>query len=154
MRKLSMNPIEALHTLADDFQSLAFMAPTDKSDGPKCGHGCERLRDILYSHQDAVLWAREYESHNHLIPTPDDNPLIRIEKLRGEILSIQPTGPNAKLIGECLTRINDKLDVLFLALKQHTVGPRWLDELVDYQRAEHQRAKAELLHPQFTGGAA
>lgn len=71
---------------------------------------------------------------------PHNNPLILIERLRGRVLCYQtnlPDNSSRKEILGHLGAIQDFIDVIHFALRQHPDGRRWQHELAEYEREQH-----------------
>jgi hypothetical protein len=68
---------------------------------------------------------------------PDDNPLLAIEQLRGQVLRYAER--RRQLFEQRLNAIQNCCDELHHALREHPEAERWCAELVAYERAEHQR---------------
>jgi hypothetical protein len=79
---------------------------------------------------------------------PVGNPLLAIEQLRGRVLRYPlPEGRCKQLIEERLVAIQNCCDELHLGLHRHPEIERWRTELVAYERAEHQRERANARKP-------
>jgi hypothetical protein len=79
-----------------------------------------------------------------LLAPADNNPLLAVERLRGQALRYPvPQAPPwmKRPIKKRLNAIQNCCDELHLGLRGHPDAERWATELVAYERAEYQREK-------------
>jgi len=77
-----------------------------------------------------------------LLAPADNNPLLAIEQLRGQVLRYPvPQAPPwmKRPIKERLRSIQNCCDELHLGLRGHPNAERWSTELVAYERTEYRR---------------
>jgi hypothetical protein len=81
-----------------------------------------------------------------LLAPADNNPLLAIEQLRGQVLRYpvpqEPPWMKRPIKGR-LNSIQNCCDELHLGLRGHPDAERWATELVAYERAEHQCERTE-----------
>jgi hypothetical protein len=82
-----------------------------------------------------------------LLAPADNNPLLAVEQLRGQVLRYPvPQAPPwmKRPIKKRLSSIQNCCDELHLGLRGHPDAERWSTELVAYECAEHQREQAAV----------
>jgi NTP pyrophosphatase (non-canonical NTP hydrolase) len=90
------------------------------------------------AHPDTHLASAETWRALRVAPHP--NPLLGIEQLRGRVLHYQvglPNNASRKEIVEHLAAIQDLIDAVHFALRQHADSLKWQSELAEYERAQH-----------------